>query len=246
MLAKRIIPTILVRGRTAVKGEQFDSWRSIGHAAQHARVHAMRGVDELMILDISATAEKRGPDLNMVRELSESCFMPITVGGGVRCLDDIDKLLRAGADKVAICTGAHDNPQFIRQASAHFGRQAIVGVVEYRGMATTSNSGTRSHVGGPVLWANILVWEGAGEILLNCVERDGTMAGMDLQVIEEAAATLDVPLIASGGAGNYAHMHDAFLAGADAVAAGAMFAFTDQTPGEAAVHLHKHGMEMRI
>lgn len=245
MLAKRIIPTILVRGRIAVKGEQFESWRSIGHAAATARVHAMRGVDELMILDIAATAEKRGPNLEMVRELTDSCFMPVTIGGGVRCLDDIDKLLRAGADKVAICTAAFDNPGLIRQASNHFGRQAIVGVVEYRGALTTSRCGHEYHCGRPVEWARILASEGVGEILLNCVDRDGKMEGMDLDTIKHAVDVTDVPIIASGGAGTYAHMHAAFLAGADGVAAGAMFAFTEHTPRQAAIYLHEQGCEVR-
>src|SRR5262245_34948267 len=122
MLAKRIIPTMLVRGRTLVKGRQFAGDRSIGHAQQAARVHAMRGVDELLILDIGATAEGRGPDLDLVRELSAEVFIPITVGGGVKSIEDIDALLRAGADKVCVRTGRGVIPE----ASQHFGRQAIV------------------------------------------------------------------------------------------------------------------------
>jgi cyclase len=126
MLAKRVIPTMLVRGRTLVKGIAFDAWRSIGHAAQAARVHARRGVDELLILDISATAEGRGPDLDLVRELSADCFIPITVGGGVRSCEDIDKLLRAGADKVAIGAALHTVPAVLWHAARAVRAQAIV------------------------------------------------------------------------------------------------------------------------
>lgn len=255
MLAKRIIPTMLVRGRTLVKGERFDSWRSIGHAAQAARVHAARGVDELMILDISATAEGRGPDLDMVRELSEGCFIPITVGGGVRSLKDVDALLRAGADKVAICTAAVEIDGFVAQVAARFGRQAVVVAIDYDAAGATIRCGTTaiqmclddgdSPMGpvGAAQWAEKM---GAGEILLSSIERDGTMQGYDLDLIREVSAAVSVPVIASGGCRDYDDMLAAFKAGADACAAGALFAFTDSTPRGAAKHLKQHGVEVRL
>jgi imidazole glycerol-phosphate synthase subunit HisF len=246
MLCKRIIPTMLVRGRTLVKGERYNSWRSIGHALQSAKIHATRGVDELMILDISATAENRGPDLDMVRELSAGCFIPITVGGGVRSLQDIDNLLRAGADKVAICSGWYELPRLIPDAAARFGSQAIVVSIDvYDGMVT-KRCGTQKDMTPPPIAAWQAKEDGAGEILLSSVDRDGMMQGYDLNLIREVSQAVDIPVIASGGCGSYEHMLEAFKAGADACAAGAMFAFTDQTPKGAAQYLKAQGLEVRI
>lgn len=247
MLAKRIIPTILCRGKTAYKGERFISTRSIGSAVAIAKVHAVRGVDELMILDISATAEGRGPDLDMVRELSEGCFIPITVGGGVRSLQDIDALLRAGADKVCIGAGAFEVAGLISGAAARFGNQAIMVSVDVKGGFLTKRGATMvSAMGTPESVAQELQEQGTGEILLQSVDRDGTLEGMDLDLIRAVAASVSIPVIASGGCGSYEHMREAFMAGADAVAAGAMYAFTDQTPKGAARHLKAAGLETRL
>lgn len=255
MLAKRVIPSMLVRGRTLVKGQRYDSWRSIGHALQAAKIHASRGVDELLILDISATAENRGPDLTMVEELSAGCFIPITVGGGVRTLDDIRNLLLAGADKVAIGTAAVEVEGLLEQASSRFGNQAIVvslDVVADHGLRIVrirSNGYTplgRRPSSDPAAWARLFEKLGAGEILLSSIDRDGMMQGYDLDLIREVSQSVDIPVIASGGCGSYEHMLEAFRAGADACAAGAMFAFTDQTPRGAAQFLKSHGLEVRL
>ena len=235
MLAKRIIPTMLVRGRTLVKGERFNSWRSIGHALQSAKIHAARGVDELCILDISATAEGRGPDLDLVRELSEGCFIPITVGGGVRTLEHIDQLLRAGADKVCIGVGYWNDPTLITKASERFGKQAIVASLD-----------VGPHMSCAQEYAFKLEMLGAGEILLQAMDRDGTLQGYDLDLIRAVSAAVSIPVIASGGCGSYEHMLEAFKAGADACAAGAMFAFTENTPRGAARFLKSQGLEVRL
>jgi imidazole glycerol-phosphate synthase subunit HisF len=236
MLAKRVIPTMLVRGRTLVKGRQFAGDRSIGHAQQAARVHAMRGVDELLILDIGATAEGRGPDLDLVRELSAAVFIPITVGGGVKTLDDITALLRAGADKVAICTAARHDPAFVERASDRFGKQAITVVIEHDdgldGAATQEAVRAAS--------------AGAGEIVLQSRTRDGVMSGYDHMAIESLAPVLGIPVIASGGCSGYADMAEALKRGASGVAAGALFAFTDCTPRGAAQYLHEAGFPVRL
>lgn len=237
MLAKRVIPTMLVRGRTLVKGERFDSWRSIGHAAQAAKVHAKRGVDELMILDIAATAEGRGPDLDLVRELSEGCFIPITVGGGVRSVRDIDALLRAGADKVCIKSALVTHPTLVGDAASRFGRQAIVCALDIA--APYFVHSVRS-------MARTLECWGAGEILLQDVERDGTLTGYNLELIREVSNAVSIPVIASGGCSSYADMVSAFRAGADACAAGALFAFTDATPRGAAQFLKRNNIEVRV
>lgn len=233
MLARRIIPTMLVRGRTLVKGRQFAGDRSIGHAQQAARVHAMRGVDELLILDIGATPEGRGPDLDMVRELSAEVFIPITVGGGVKTLNDITALLRAGADKVCI----HSGRGVIPEASQRFGRQAIVysldhiDDVEPEAVADAARN---------------FETLGVGEIVLQSMDRDGTMSGYNLDVIEAVADAVSIPVIASGGCSGYADMAEALKRGASGVACGALFAFTDATPKAAARYLHEHGFPVRL
>lgn len=246
MLAKRIIPTMLVRGQTLVKGERFNGWRSIGHAAQAARIHAKRGVDELCILDIAATAEKRAPDLDLVRQLSEECFIPITVGGGIRTLRHIDMLLRAGADKVCIGTGFFENHELVRMAAERFGSQAIVVSIDAKGDGIATHCGTVDKLLQPHVVARGAVLEGAGEILLNNIDRDGVMCGYDLDLIAKVSGAVDVPVIASGGCGSYEDMLAAFKAGADACAVGALFAFTDDTPKGAAQFLKQAGLEVRL
>lgn len=229
MLAKRIIPTVLVRGKTAFKGPGFGAQctRSIGSALAACRTHAARGVDELCILDIAATAEGRGPDLDLVRELSEECFIPITVGGGVRSLQDVDALLRAGADKVAIGARAREEPSFLELAADRFGSQALVQIIECRAMS-------------------IRLSLFAGEVLAVFPDREATMCGYDLGVISILASHLQVPLIACGGCSGEEDMLAAFKAGADACAVGALFTFTDATPRGAARYLKAQGLEMRL
>jgi len=236
-LAKRIIPTILVKGRIAYKGERFKADRSVGSALSIAQVHARRGVDELTILDVSATPEGRGPDLEMVRELSEGCFIPITVGGGVKSLHDIDALLRAGADKVCIGAAARDDWGLLMGASDRFGKQAVVvscdaGSVEPRREDAAA-------------YVKDMQACGAGEIVLQSVDRDGLMCGYDIDLIREVSAAVNVPVIASGGCSGYPDMLAAIKAGADAVAAGALFQFTDATPKGAARYLEEHGICVR-
>lgn len=245
MLAKRIIPTMLVRGATLVKGERFKGDRSVGHAAQAARVHAARGVDELIVLDIGATAEGRGPDLALIRQLSEEVFIPITVGGGVRSLLDIDALLRAGADKVAICSGAWEVAGLAFQAAERFGRQAIVGVVEYDANGVTSRNATRRQGRTAREWAKSLEFSGAGEILLQRTDTDGTLTGYDLGTIYDVSHAVNVPVVASGGGRGPLDMLEAIQHGADACAAGALFQFTDTTPRDCARFLKSNGVEVR-
>jgi len=215
-----------------VKGQRFNNERVVGHAAQAARVHASRGVDELLLLDVSATSEGRGPDLEMIEELTDQVFIPVTVGGGIRTLDQIRDLLRAGADKVAIGAAARQDPHFILKASEKFGSQAIVVAVDYPAQSTSFTMVAESN--------------GAGEILLNHMERDGTMDGFDLDLIRFVSENLSVPLIACGGCKSYEDMADAIKAGASAVAVGAFFTFEDATPLEAARYLASQGIEARL
>lgn len=243
-LAHRIIPTILCRGRQAFKGVGFNSWRPIGLALEKVRVHAMRGVDELVLLDIGATADGRGPDLSLVEELSEMLFAPLAVGGGVRSVEDVKALLRAGADKVVIGTAA--NMALVRECSSIVGSQAIVVSFDVKNGVGWTNCGTVNWVTSPRWAVECYAHAGAGEILLQSIERDGTMQGYDLDLIRMVSAAVDLPVVASGGCGTYEHMVEAIQAGASAVAAGAMFQFTDNTPKGAARYLAEHGIEARV
>jgi cyclase len=232
---KRVIPTVLVRGSTAYKGPGFGErcTRSVGSALSVCRTHAMRGVDELIILDIAATDEGRGPDLHLVQRLSEGCFIPITVGGGVRTIDDINRLLRAGADKVAICSAARERPEFITQAADRFGSQAIVVVIEHETVAMGDSARYEIHLD-------------AGEIMLQSRDREGTMRGYDLDMLQAMADAAPMPVIVSGGCSGPDDMLRALRAGADATAAGALFQFTDCVPKECAEFLQTCGFEVRL
>lgn len=247
-LAHRIIPTLLCRGRQLVKGQGFNSWRSVGLVAQAVRIHQARQVDELVLLDVSATAEGRGPDLALIEELADSCFMPLTVGGGIKTVNDVRALLRAGADKVVIGTAAIEQPGFIREVSDVFGAQAVVVSVDARAgeHAVYRRCGTRTLPFTPAVWAAVCEEAGAGEILLQSIDRDGTMQGYDLGLIAEVARAVSIPVIASGGCKDYDDMRAALNAGASAVAAGALFQFTDATPRGAAQHLDKAGIRVRL
>lgn len=245
-LAKRVIPVMLCRGRTLVKGKAFDSWRSVGHAAQAARIHQARGVDELVLLDIGATPEGRGPDLGLVEELADGCFMPLAVGGGVRSVDDVRALLKAGADKVVVCTAATRDPTFIAQVAHVAGRQALVVAIDVRDRLVYTDCGKQATCFHPVWWALRVAARGAGEILLTDMAREGAMAGYDLELIRQVSDAVSIPVIAHGGAGHPSHMLEALQAGASAVAAGSMFQFTDETPRSAAEYLAERGVEVRV
>ena len=241
-LAKRIIPTLLIRGRQLVKGKQFNAWRSVGHVGQAVRIHQARGVDELVICDISATPEGRGPNLELIEELTKDCFMPLAVGGGVRTVEDVKTLLRAGADKVVIGRGAHSESTLISDCRRTVGSQAVVVAIDVK-------HGQVRHMGagpGPARWAQWMQDVGAGEILLTSVEREGTLQGFDLEMIHAVSRAVSIPVIAHGGCGSYEDMRLAIEAGADAVAAGALFQFSDCTPRGAAEYLAEHGIETRI
>lgn len=249
-LAVRIIPTILCRGRQQVKGMKFNSWRSVGLAAQAVRVHQKRGVDEVVLLDVRATPEGRGPDLGLVEELAEEMFAPMAVGGGVKNVNDVRRLLQAGADKVVIGTAAWTT-NVVREAAEFFGSQAIVAAIDVKDgdVRVECNRSTACTAGSdavpPVIYAKQLAQRGAGEILLTSIDREGTMEGYDLDLIREVSHAVDVPVIAHGGCKSYEDMVDAIYAGASAVAAGALFQFTDATPRGAAKALAEYGIEVR-
>jgi cyclase len=237
-LAKRIIPSVLVRGKTAFKGPGFgvQCTRSVGSALAIARTHARRGVDEVLVLDIGATPEGRGPDLDLVRALSDDCYIPITVGGGVRSLDHIDALLRAGADKVAICSAVRDDMSLLMLARDRFGAQALVGVIEHEDDDWDDTAAIAIEMDEA----------GAGEILLQSRSREGTLGCYDLRTLRIASSAVKCPVIVSGGCGQPEHMVDALRLGADACCAGAVFQFTDTTPRDCALYLKSRGIEVRL
>ena len=243
MLAHRIIPTLLCRGRALVKGQQFDSWRSCGVVQQAMKIHQVRGVDEVLLLDIDATKESRGPDLQMVRGITTGNFFPLTVGGGVKGAEDVRSLLRAGADKVAIGHAVYENPAAVEALAKEFGSSTISVIINVKGGQVWS-PGCKGK-GDPVIFAGLLEMWGAGEVILQSVGRDGMLTGYDLEMIN-AVSQVRIPVVASGGCGVYDDMHEALDAGADAVAAGAMFQFTDATPKGAAQFLHGKGWEVRL
>ena len=246
MLARRIIPTLLVSGRNLVKGQRFNSWRVVGSAMQAARVHQGREVDELVILDVAATREGRSPDLGMIAELASECRMPLAVGGGIRTVKDVRQLLRHGADKVVIGTSAIEQPDFVREVSDTFGAQAVVVALDVLKSHCHTRCGVRITHGAPAHWASEMQARGAGELLLQSIDRDGTMQGYDLDLIRDVSAAVSIPVIASGGCSGYEDMLAAFEAGADACAAGALFQFMDATPKGAAQFLKQHGLEVRL
>lgn len=246
MLAVRIIPSLLCRGRQLIKGEKFNSWRTVGVAAQAVKIHQARGVDELMLLDIGATPEGRTPVLSLVEELATECFMPLSVGGGVKTIEDIRNLLNVGADKVVIGTAAFDDMDFIREAADRFGSQAITVAIDYRGNQVYTECGTWNTQQKVSSIARLMEELGAGEILLTDIDREGTMSGYDLDTISLVANSLEIPVIANGGCGSYEDMYQAICHGAHAVSAGAFFQFEDSTPLGAARYLSQKGLETRI
>jgi cyclase len=247
MLAKRIIPVLMVRGHQLVKGQAFKSWRSVGVAEQAARIYARRGVDELCLLDIAATPNGTGPDFAMVERMTSGNFCPVSVGGGVRHMNDVRSLLNAGADKVVLGTQAFLDHRLVRDIARRFGSQALCVSIDYTVSGVVTHCGTKSFAteASVVQFAEQMQSCGAGEILLTSVERDGMMGGYDLDMVRSVTAAVDIPVIAAGGAGMYEHMHEAILAGADAVAAGALFLFTDATPAGAADYLTSKGVTCR-
>jgi cyclase len=251
MLKTRIIPTLLYRDFGLVKGVQFDSRRAVGAAMQAIKVYNLRGVDELVFLDVTATIAGRAPDFELIDDLADDCFMPLTVGGGIRHEDDIAHLLAVGADKVAIGTALVENPDLIERSSRKFGAQCIVAVIDVRrddaGKPTVwTRSGTNATSIDPLALALDAQRLGAGELLLQSIDRDGTMTGYDVDVVRTISSAVTIPVIASGGAGTYEHMAEVILeGGAAAVAAASIFHYTERTPMEAKEHLRHRGVPVR-
>lgn len=251
MLKVRVIPTLLWKNLGLVKGTGFDSWRRVGPVLPAIKVYNQREVDELVLVDIVAHASGDEPDAESVDDFAADCFVPLTVGGGITRIDQVQRLLRAGADKVSINTAAHANPGLITEIARRHGNQCVVASIDVR-QTEPGRWHCFSHAGREPTQREVLAWareledRGAGEILLTSIERDGTMTGYDLPLIEHVAQAVRIPVIAAGGAGCYQHMVDAVLqSGASAVAAAAMFHYTEQTPAGAKAAMAAAGIPVR-
>jgi cyclase len=240
-LASRIVPVILFRGTQVYKGEGFRSSRAIGNFRQAIRVFQSRDVDELVVLDISGNA----PDVALISEFASEMFMPLTVGGGVRTLDHFGKLIQGGADKVSINTAAYETPELISEASRKFGSQAVVISLDVKNGTIWTHSGRHDTGRDAASFARDVAELGAGEILLNSIDRDGTLSGYDTELIRSVSRAVSIPVIACGGAGSYEDLRLGLEAGAHAVAAGALWSFTDSTPAGAADHFSGFGISVR-
>ena len=251
-VAIRVIPCLDVHDGRVVKGVNFLNLRDAGDPVELATLYGQQGADELTFLDISASSQGRETTYDMVRRTAETVFIPLTVGGGVRGVDDVDRLLRTGADKVGINTGAITRPEALNEIADRFGRQVIVLSLDARreadqpsGFGVTTHGGRQSAGLDAIAWCREAVERGAGEILLNSMDRDGTTDGFDLEMIEAVRAVVDVPVIASGGAGTVEHFVDAARAGADAVLAASVFHYGTLTVAQIKEGLSGAGFEVR-
>ena len=250
-LAKRIIPCLDVAGGRVVKGVNFKDLVDAGDPVELAKKYGLEGADELTFLDISASVEERATTLDMVRKTAEQVFIPLTVGGGIRSAENVNELLRAGADKVSINTAAIARPQLINEISDRFGNQVLVLSVDARRADTKSGFEVTTHGGRQSAGFDALAWieegisRGVGEILLNSMDADGTKAGFDIEMLRAARAVSSVPIIASGGAGKLSDFGDAISAGADAVLAASVFHFGDLTISDVKKELAKAGFPIR-
>ena len=251
-LAVRVIPCLDVDNGRVVKGVNFVDLRDAGDPVELARAYGQAGADELIFLDITASSAGRQTTYDMVKRAADEIFIPLTVGGGVRTVEDVDQLLRCGADKVGINTAALANPELLNDASKRFGNQCIVLSVDVRraqnsasGFEATTHGGRQSSGKDAVAWIVEAVERGAGEILLNSMDADGTQQGFDLELIAAVRKVCDVPLIASGGAGKVSDFAPAVAAGANAVLAASVFHFGQMSIADVKADLAAHGITVR-
>jgi cyclase len=251
MLKKRVIPVLLLRDGRMVKGVRFSEYRDTGNPKTAVRIYSAQDADELVFLDIQASLQSRQTLVEIIREAATECFMPLAAGGGIQSIDDVRELLLAGADKVVVTTSAVTNPALLTEIAELFGSQALVAGIDYRieeaGPRVWIRCGTERTDLDPVTHARSLVALGAGELLLNSIDRDGTMAGDDLETARAVAEAVDVPVIVCGGAGNFMHLADLFTAtSASAAACASIFHFGDNNPIRARSYLRNREIPMRV
>ncbi len=250
MLAKRIVPCLDVKEGRVVKGINFVELRDAGDPVEQAIVYDRQGADELVFLDITASYEKRAIMIRVVERTVENVFMPVTVGGGVKGIEDIRALLKAGADKVSLNTAAVQNPEVVKRASKVFGAQCIVVAIDAKrvgeGFEVFTHGGRVGTGIEAVEWAKEVEKLGAGEILLTSMDRDGTKDGYDVELTEAVVRAVGIPVIASGGAGSPKHMRDVFRVGADAALAASIFHFGEYTIAQTKEYLKGEGINVRL
>lgn len=254
-LAKRIIPCLDVDNGRVVKGIRFIDIRDAGDPVEVARRYDEQGADELTFLDITASSDDRDTMVHVVEEVASEVFIPLTVGGGIRTLEDVRRMLNAGADKVAINTAAVSNPEFIKEAAGHFGSQCIVVAIDAKQVKMGdeprwkifTHGGRKSTGIDAIEWAQKMADFGAGELLLTSMDRDGTRDGFDLALTRAICQAVTIPVIASGGVGNLDHLVEGIRDGqADAVLAASIFHFGEYSVGDAKRHMREHGIEVRL
>lgn len=248
----RVIPTLLWKQFGLVKGVAFDSWRRVGAVLPAIRVYNQREVDELVLVDIVAHQSDDDLDFESIDAFGSDCFVPLTVGGGINRIGQVQRLLRAGADKVSINTAAYSLPELVSEIAKRHGAQCVVASIDVRRDPHSRTWKCFSHAGQHATGREVRAWtremedRGAGEILITSIERDGTLQGYDLELVEAVASAVTIPVIASGGAGTYQHMVDVVKnSGASAVAAASIFHFTEQTPAGAKAAMHAAGIPVR-
>ena len=257
MLAKRVIPCLDVHAGQVTRGVQFGKaeageLRDVGDPVALALRYNEQGADEMVFFDITASAHGRASMVDVVERAAEQCFMPLTVGGGIRAVEDVRTMLKAGADKTSINTSAIENPDLIRAGAERFGSQCIVVSIDARRVAPNhwevfSHGGRKATGLDAVEWAQRAVALGAGEIVLNSIDADGTRAGYDIEITRQISESVSVPVVASGGAGKLEHMAEVLMAGkADAVLAASVFHFGEYTVGDVKQFLKQKGIPVRL
>lgn len=251
MLKTRVIPCMLSNGLHLIKTIEFDSIRNLGNPIQMARVYNSRNVDELIFIDMRASEENRGPNIELVSEIAKECFMPLTIGGGIHSTKDIENLLKIGADKISINSEAIQNPKFITESAKKFGSQCIVVSIDSKKIGKEyyvfNNRGKINTKKTVIQWAKEVEKLGAGEIFLNSIDRDGMMNGYDLGLIKKVSSAVSIPVIACGGAGKVQDIIDAVkIGGADAVSIASMFHYSGHTPNSIKERMQKANIHVRI
>ena len=248
MLLTRVIPCLLLKGEALVKGVQFKNHRYVGDPLNAVHIFNDMKVDELILFDIEATLAKKKPNFKIIEHIAGECFMPLAYGGGIRELDDVKKIFEAGVEKIAVNSYAFENPEFVEQAAQKFGNQSIIISLDVkrnpRGQYEVFIGGGKKGTGtDPVSYAQKMESLGAGEILLNSIDRDGTWAGYDVELIKRIAEAVKIPVIACGGAGKIEHFSEAVKAGAAAVAAGSLFVYQGKDRGVLINFPHRKELE---
>ncbi len=249
MLKVRIIPTLLWKHHSLVKSKRFSEWRKVGHLVPSVKIYNSRNVDEIIFLNISDLGDNQIPDYNIIDEVASHCFVPLTIGGNIKSLYDVQKIIERGADKISINSILDSNIKIISEISKNFGSQAVVVSVDYRKVGDDY----KIFFKGGKKKSDINIFDhlkkvedlGAGEIILNSIDNDGMMNGYELDILGQISKFSNLPIIVSGGAGDYLHMKEAIDHGASAVSAASIFHFTEKTPEEAKNYLKKNNIPVR-